>query len=124
MLQFLGIEGSVREMRERGLLNQAANDEDEEDNKGKETKEYEPKFKSICKVIDAETIRKMNAQESEVRWEYGDYLFENVETAIEEEVNYGQRAFNRNMHILCNQLIGFYEKTWPKQYAETVEKIK
>lgn len=109
-------------MIERGLLgkNTKGDDEEEEDDYRNQKKKEDKDFglKSICRVIPEAEIKRMNAEDSEVKWQYQDYMFEKIE--LEEDTSYGMRAFNRNVDGLCCQLINFYAKAWPKQHQETV----
>lgn len=71
---FMGIEGSVREMQDRGLLgkNQKGDDEEEEEDRRDQKKEKENKdigLKSICRVIPEAEIKRMNAEDkNDIKW--------------------------------------------------------
>ena len=80
-------------------------------------------MKSICRVIPEAEIKRLNSEDkNDIRWEFQDYLFSGIE--LEDDVSLGQRAFNRNVNGLCAQLINFYQKAWPKQHDETLERIR
>lgn len=40
------------------------------------------------------------------------------------DVSAGQRGFNRNIDRLCNQLIAYYRKNYPKDAENTLHDIK
>jgi hypothetical protein len=70
LINFLGIQGSVRQMKERGMLNKVKEDEEEEEHHRKQTPESKKNYESICKVLDAHTIKRLNAQVPEIQWQY------------------------------------------------------
>jgi hypothetical protein len=50
------------------------------------------------------------------------YLFENADLVA--DTSMGQRAFNRNIDRIGNQLIGFYRKNYDKQFKATVMEVE
>lgn len=77
------------------MLNKVKEDEEEEEHHRKQTPESKKNYESICKVLDAHTIKRLNAQVPEIQWQYQDYLFNKIE--IVDDTSFGQRAFNKNV---------------------------
>jgi len=67
---FLGIEGSVREMTDRGLLgkNMREDEEEEDDSRHKKKEDKDFGLKSVCRVLSEAEIKRMNEKDSDINW--------------------------------------------------------